>query len=430
LIEGGGKRQLSSSSSEEEEEEEEIVRDVRIETEADLQELYTAPGIARLNRVLRGQHLEVKDSTIPGAGLGLFATRRFMRGEAITMMGGKLVRTPDPNYEGRYAIELTFRSPAYPEVPVYLNGELGFWLSDAGRWSNSIPGGSRHNNTVIQEKLIIPPAGIQVFLQATSDIQAGDEIFTDYGANYPWHDIYRNDSALVLLDAVKLDLSVFKNNNMTVRARCELYDEYYQELDDTTKWRLANYVVKPDDDIHNVVSLINLIPGPKILLTTRKVRVNVAGDVQEQSVYGLFACKDYTVTNELITTLSAKGRWINEPQVRFYGARSTYSDLHSQLNKDSSARVRGLNVVLDYGKQIRAYEEITTYYGPAYARPWLGPWYLLTDDLRLSDALLAFEQERMNQGNTNRMVSIPVTDTRRVIAWFKKWAADNDITLI
>jgi SET domain-containing protein len=116
--------------------------------------------------------LEVKKSTLPRAGRGLFARRTFRRGQRITEYKGRLCRWKD----------VAATDAANP----YLMRVNRLWAIDArpalntrGRYANDAAGtpgkNSRHNNAVYVT------VGRRCYIEATKTILPGDEILVSYG---------------------------------------------------------------------------------------------------------------------------------------------------------------------------------------------------------------------------------------------------------
>ena len=139
-------------------------------------------------------HLEVKPSLIPNAGMGLFTRKKIKKNKRV----GK--------YRG-------IDYPSHPCVPrerrpylVYIGGggvRDGFQMNNHMRWANHkayVEG--RHPNHPDQ-----PNGWLElnedkvVFLRALRDIEAGEEIYIDYGYDptIPDKD-EKNDDAFILLD--------------------------------------------------------------------------------------------------------------------------------------------------------------------------------------------------------------------------------------
>lgn len=92
---------------------------------------------------------------------GLKAKRCYRKGEAITEYGGvKTVKPLDGDYVAKSA-------------EVYIDGRLGFKISQKGRWINE----SDRDRRVVNVK-------IGRVVRATRDIADGEWLFADYGPQY------------------------------------------------------------------------------------------------------------------------------------------------------------------------------------------------------------------------------------------------------
>lgn len=162
--------------------------------------------------------VEVRTSTIPGAGYGLFAKRRFLQDEPITRYYGLIIKhsaarnapiEAQSHMRALFLLAYTIdgkRLPAtgFPEgVPltdpsVQLDGlGMAAMANDAeappsrelGFRNNAVFDkiDNAHNRRVIENMLdtrSIDPNGRIVFLRATEDIEPGQEIFVGYGNRY------------------------------------------------------------------------------------------------------------------------------------------------------------------------------------------------------------------------------------------------------
>lgn len=119
--------------------------------------------------------LEVKQSGLPNAGLGLFAKRTFRKGQRITEYKGVLKKWREVAHEDG--------------INTYLMRVNRFWAIDAkpavqtfGRYANDAAGttgkSASHNNAIYVTE------GRRCFLEAAKDIQPGDEILVDYGNEF------------------------------------------------------------------------------------------------------------------------------------------------------------------------------------------------------------------------------------------------------
>jgi hypothetical protein len=131
----------------------------------------------------RDYGLRIGASTVSGAGLGLFATRDFAKGERVCQYKGKIV--------SRAAFEA--------EPSLYGVGLSGGLVLDAvlssagaGRYVNSAPRKRDVNCQLISLRKILgrrAPAGSGkvIYVQCTKRVvRAGEEWFCLYGNNYSW----------------------------------------------------------------------------------------------------------------------------------------------------------------------------------------------------------------------------------------------------
>jgi hypothetical protein len=125
--------------------------------------------------------LEVQRSLIPGAGLGLFATRSFAAGEELCEYDGDLLtswqqwRTPDLTYVAMAGKDRFVDAGPYPEVKArYIN--------------------HRFDLEQVNAQYVDAP-GHRVFVRAVRPIHPGEEIYADYGPSY-WNRVRWN--ALVI----------------------------------------------------------------------------------------------------------------------------------------------------------------------------------------------------------------------------------------
>lgn len=143
-----------------------------------------------------GHGVEVRISSIPGAGNGLFATRAFRRHEWITGMDGVVFGGPDRDREN------VARGHPWSHFRQVLHGNL--WL-DGIRMPNppaGVGGGSyandrsynvttgtvavKSNNNACYEMVYDPtlPTVPVTFLRAVKDILPGEEVTVNYGRVY------------------------------------------------------------------------------------------------------------------------------------------------------------------------------------------------------------------------------------------------------
>ena len=128
----------------------------------------TAKGQYCWNHLRMIEGLRIKPSTIKSAGLGLFATRPFKKGEHVTSYSGDYVALRGPSDGGPYDLEVTkYRGIRAART----NTASGRWLNDARG-----PG----NNT----EFVMDRARGTGRLRATRNIPAGTEIMVPYGSGY------------------------------------------------------------------------------------------------------------------------------------------------------------------------------------------------------------------------------------------------------
>jgi SET domain-containing protein len=127
------------------------------------------------------KQLEVKESTIPRAGRGLFTTKFIARGTRIIEYKGRVRKWEEVQYcDGNYYI-------------FYVNEDhvidCGRNNKSLARYINDAKGlqkvkGFRNNAEFVVD-------GLRVFVEAKESIPAGAEIFAAYGKEY-W-DVIRNN---------------------------------------------------------------------------------------------------------------------------------------------------------------------------------------------------------------------------------------------
>ena len=127
------------------------------------------------------KELEVKTSTIPGAGKGLFTNSFIAKGSQIVEYKGTITtweKVKDDASNGY----IYFLKPNYVIDGRDHPKSLARYANDAKGLSKTK--GKANNARFLNE-------GLRVFLIATKDIDAGEEIFADYGRNY-WQTVRKN----------------------------------------------------------------------------------------------------------------------------------------------------------------------------------------------------------------------------------------------
>ena len=127
------------------------------------------------------KQLEVKESDIPGAGMGLFTTKFIPKGSRIVEYKGRIrtwkeVENEDNNFYIFYVTEdRIIDASRYKKSPArFINDAKGL---------KKIKGLSNNAQFVVD--------GLRVFVDAIKDIPAGAEIYLGYGKEY-WDVIRKN----------------------------------------------------------------------------------------------------------------------------------------------------------------------------------------------------------------------------------------------
>ena len=123
--------------------------------------------------------LDVKKSQLPGAGLGLWAKRDFKKGEIIVMYDGERVtwkecekRNLEQEGHGGYYMFINKRR--------CIDAQHTLWAK--GRYANDACGVSRVPGLRNNSRYEVIDG--DVFIVASRNIKAGEEIFVSYGKSY------------------------------------------------------------------------------------------------------------------------------------------------------------------------------------------------------------------------------------------------------
>lgn len=116
--------------------------------------------------------VQVQLSTIAGAGLGLFATRDFKRGDVIAPYSGELVSNDTDAANDNYILQINQTWSVTPKNPE---------KSGVGRYANTDRSGVNNNARFAKQ-----PKLLQVLIKATKTIKAGQEILVPYGPYFQW----------------------------------------------------------------------------------------------------------------------------------------------------------------------------------------------------------------------------------------------------
>jgi len=121
------------------------------------------------------KQLEVKTSTIPGSGLGLFTTEAIPKGSLIIEYKGRITTWKEADKdEGKNAY--LFRVKQYHTI------DARPYLKAKARYANDANGFTKIKG--LKNNCVYIIDGLRVFVEATKDIPAGAEILVDYGKEY------------------------------------------------------------------------------------------------------------------------------------------------------------------------------------------------------------------------------------------------------
>ena len=119
-------------------------------------------------------HVEIRPSTIPGAGFGLFALQDFEAGERILAYEGQLIDKDE--LLSRYGDETAPYAFKISENK-YVDGACA---RGTASFINTNPGRNNAALRAFHGSKTLPPGA---FVKATKKIKAGKEIFVSYGAD-------------------------------------------------------------------------------------------------------------------------------------------------------------------------------------------------------------------------------------------------------
>ena len=120
-------------------------------------------------------HLIVRDSTLPGAGKGLFTKIFIPRGTHIIEYRGKITTWKDADHQDGTNSYIYFVTKNHVIDGLPYENEKARYANDA-RGLTRVKG-ITNNCQYIEDEL-------KIFIEAKKDIQAGSEILVDYGKEY------------------------------------------------------------------------------------------------------------------------------------------------------------------------------------------------------------------------------------------------------
>jgi SET domain-containing protein len=127
------------------------------------------------------KELEVKKSTLPGAGLGLFAKSNISKGSRIVEYKGR--RTTWKEVENDYK-----NGYIYTIDPQHVI-DAKTYRKALARYANDAQGMVRKNGIKNNARYVVD--GLKVYIEAVKDVSAGSEIFVSYGKEY-WDVMRKN----------------------------------------------------------------------------------------------------------------------------------------------------------------------------------------------------------------------------------------------
>jgi len=146
-----------------------------------------------------GNGVVVLPSTIPFAGVGLFATRNFKKNEIITGFSGEIIDRKEADKRRKLGLDTHIRDLDKPYV--YIDGfktiEESFGKGGAQFANDALD--NELNNAVFYKRYGTDSNPIpSIWLKAKRDIKSGEEIFVSYGKDY-WkiHPLNNNNGRVI-----------------------------------------------------------------------------------------------------------------------------------------------------------------------------------------------------------------------------------------
>lgn len=134
------------------------------------------------------KQLFAKESTIPGAGLGLFTREFIPKGSRIIEYKGKISTWEDADHMGGDNLFIFYVSEGHVIDASRRKKSMARYANDA-RGLKKIKGINNNTHYIVE--------GNRVFLEAKQNIPAGAEIFVAYGKEY-WDVIRKNSREAVM----------------------------------------------------------------------------------------------------------------------------------------------------------------------------------------------------------------------------------------
>ncbi|MDO9375956.1 MAG: SET domain-containing protein [Ferruginibacter sp.] len=145
------------------------------------------------------KHLEVKKSTIPGAGKGLFTKKPIAKGTYIIEYTGTITTWKDVDHDEGANVYIYYVNRKHVIDASKNTKSLARYANDARGLQR--PKGFRNNSQYVNDE-------DHIYIQALRDIPAGDEILVSYGKEY-WDVIRKNHQ----IEANKLKRQLTQQEN-------------------------------------------------------------------------------------------------------------------------------------------------------------------------------------------------------------------------
>lgn len=126
--------------------------------------------------------LEVKQSTLPASGNGLFTTQPIAKGTRITEYKGKITTWASADHDDGNNAYIYYISRNHVI-------DASGYFSSVARYANDAAGLTRIKGVTNNAHYVME--GKKIFIESTKDIPAGAEIFVAYGKDY-WDVIKKN----------------------------------------------------------------------------------------------------------------------------------------------------------------------------------------------------------------------------------------------
>ena len=120
------------------------------------------------------KHMEVKESTIPGAGKGLFTKIFIRKGTRIVEYKGRLTtwKEVENDYKNGYIYSINAKDVIDAKT----------FKKALGRYANDASGLGRKKGLSNNSEYVA--GGLKIYIEAVKDIPAGSEILVAYGKEY------------------------------------------------------------------------------------------------------------------------------------------------------------------------------------------------------------------------------------------------------